>query len=138
MNEYPPEAVAVGCITTGEATIRVVELRSLDLPFHVQRVYSVADSPVGFARGFHAHKRLWQLLYCAAGAFEFQFEDGRTDQAVKHVLHANGPGLVVGPLVWRTYAALQDHSMLVALVSEPFDPDEYIREKSEFIQLVTQ
>ncbi len=53
---------------TPQGNLSVVT-NSREVPFDVKRVYYSYDIPGGKARGAHAHRRLYQLLVAASGAF---------------------------------------------------------------------
>jgi oxalate decarboxylase/phosphoglucose isomerase-like protein (cupin superfamily) len=47
------------------------------VPFQIQRVYCLYDTPGGAERGGHAHKNLHQLIIAMSGSFDVILNDGR-------------------------------------------------------------
>ena len=41
-----------------------------NIPFEVKRVYFMYNTKKEVHRGFHAHKKLQQVLFCPCGSFE--------------------------------------------------------------------
>ena len=102
------------------------------LPFAVRRVYYIYDVPAGVTRGFHAHKTLEQLLIAVNGAIEVTLDDGR-GCIQSHVLDSPSKSLYVGPALWRTMKWKTAGAVLMVLASEPYDPDDYIRDYDQFL-----
>lgn len=47
-----------------------------DIPFSIKRVYYIFDVAKGAHRGFHAHKKLQQVLICIRGSCKVLVDDG--------------------------------------------------------------
>jgi UDP-2-acetamido-3-amino-2,3-dideoxy-glucuronate N-acetyltransferase len=104
------------------------------LPFEPQRVFFVHHVPSREVRGAHAHRRLQQLLICAAGQCSVVLDDGRQRQEFP----LDGPdfALLVPALVWGIQYRFSADATLVVLASEAYDDAEYIRDYDEFLQIV--
>ena len=50
---------------------------SRDIPFDMKRIYYITRVPEGVRRGFHAHKKLKQLLFCPYGRIQLVLENSR-------------------------------------------------------------
>lgn len=96
------------------------------LPFVPRRCFTVSGAPAGTVRGGHAHRCGQQLLICVQGRIEVDMRHG--DDHAREVLEPNGPGLLIGPLVWARQGYLLPGSVLLVLASEPFDPASYIED----------
>jgi dTDP-4-dehydrorhamnose 3,5-epimerase-like enzyme len=53
-----------------------------EVPFDIQRVYYLFGTKLGVRRGYHAHKRLKQLVICVAGSCSFLLDDGANRESV--------------------------------------------------------
>ncbi len=105
-----------------------------DVPFEIKRVYYIFDVPRNFERGFHAHKKLHQVLICLNGSVKVMVEFGSKSE----IFNLNDPsvGLYVGPLVWREMYDFSKGSVLLVLASDYYKEEDYIRDyetyKKEF------
>ncbi len=128
----PPRRIQIQSLPSSAGTLVVMDPAALLLPFEINRVYSVNSIAKGRPRGFHAHRALFQFMYCAAGAFRFDFVFGPDLSRTSEELALDGTGLLVGPLVWREFEALADNSVLVVAASSPYCESDYIRNFGEF------
>ena len=63
--------------TLGDERGGLIALESNDsVPFEIKRVYYIIDTKKGISRGFHAHKKLKQLVICVSGSCQFVLDDG--------------------------------------------------------------
>ena len=104
------------------------------LPFEFKRVYYLYDVPGGSERGGHAHKSLHQFLIAMTGSFDVILDAGRGRQ--RFHLNRSYYGLYIPPMVWRELDNFSSGSVAVALASEFYDEDEYIRDHSAFLEMV--
>lgn len=104
---------------------------NVDVPFDVKRCYYLYDVPGGESRGAHAHRKLYQLIVAVSGSFSVTLDDGR----VRRTFTLNRPyqGLLVVPGIWRTLDDFSSGSVCLVLASEPYDPQDYIRDYEEFV-----
>lgn len=107
-----------------------------DIPFPIARVYWIYNVNAGQHRGFHAHKRNWQLLFCPYGSIDIILTDGRERETIR--LDSPSKGLVLTPGLWREMIWLQDDSVLCVAASEFYDENEYIRNYDEYIKYVAE
>jgi acetyltransferase-like isoleucine patch superfamily enzyme/dTDP-4-dehydrorhamnose 3,5-epimerase-like enzyme len=104
------------------------------VPFEVKRyflVYGVASKEI---RGEHAHRALHQFLVCVHGRCHVVADDGTNRQ--EFALDSPSLGLYLPPLVWATQYKYTEDAVLLALASDKYDPASYIRDYSEFLELV--
>ena len=105
-----------------------------NIPFDIKRVYYIYNTTAGVSRGFHAHKKLEQVLVCTSGRCKILLDDGRKKQITD--LDSPMKGLYVGALLWHE---LYDFSMvcvLMVLASDCYDEADYIREYDKFLGVV--
>jgi dTDP-4-dehydrorhamnose 3,5-epimerase-like enzyme len=102
------------------------------LPFDVKRVYYLYDVPGGENRGSHAHRKLEQLIVAASGSFRVTLDDGNVKRSF--VLNRPYQGLYVKPGMWRDLEDFSSGAVCLVLASEPYDPNDYIRDYNDFVK----
>ena len=107
-----------------------------DIPFEVKRLYYISGVPEGKVRGFHAHKKLQQLLFCPYGKIEIILDDGKTRESV--ILDKPGKGLLLNGGLWREMLWQKTDSVLCVAVSDFYTEDDYIRDYDAFLQYASQ
>lgn len=102
------------------------------VPFDIQRVYYLYDTPAGAQRGGHAHKELHQLIIALAGSFDVYLDDGFEQKRV----HLNRPyqGLYVCPMIWRELDNFSSGSVCMVLASNLYSESDYYRFYDQFIE----
>jgi dTDP-4-dehydrorhamnose 3,5-epimerase-like enzyme len=103
-----------------------------DLPFAAVRMFVVSGVPQGTGRGRHAQRSAHELLVCVSGACEIDTEfDGGKES---FVLDRPSRALYVPPLAWVDYHHVSPATVLVALASTSFDPEDVIDDHVEFLR----
>ena len=105
-----------------------------DLPFVVQRSFLIYNVPNAELRGEHAHLRCHQFLMAVRGSVRVMVDDGR--QREEFVLDRPNLGLHLPPMVWGTQYRYSEGAVLLVLASEPYDPQDYIRDYQAFLAQV--
>ncbi len=137
-DEPSPLGVADSCLfplrVAGDlrGSLSVVELAT-DLPFVPQRFFAVYGVPSKDVRGAHAHRECAQLLVCLSGAVSCIVDDGRDRAEVR--LDTPTRGLYLPPMIWGTQYRYTADAVLAVFASHPYDPDDYIREYEEFLEV---
>ena len=138
LNEALNRGNVAGCKIIRIKTIPTVNAGELsffeaghDINFDIKRIYYISKVPEGMRRGFHAHKKLKQLLYCPYGQIQLILDNG----TVREEITLNDPsiGIVIDYPVWREMLWLQKDSVLCVASSEFYDVEDYIRDYGEFI-----
>ena len=131
-----PSTVA-GCKVIRIKTIPTVNAGELsffeaghDIPFEIKRIYYISKVPEGVRRGFHAHKKLKQLLFCPYGRIQLVFENKNGREEIE--LSDPSIGVVIDRCTWREMLWLQKDSVLCVAASDYYDADDYIRDYQEF------
>lgn len=100
--------------------------------FPFKRVFWITDLYGSNHRAGHAHKRLEQFLVCLEGYCRInvlkQNGDGETFQ-----LKSDNKGLWVPPLHWLDIGDFRRGTILLVLASEPYDVNDYINNRNEFL-----
>lgn len=107
---------------------------SRDIPFDMKRIYYITRVPEGVRRGFHAHKKLKQLLFCPYGRIQLVLENSRGREEVE--LSDPSVGVVIEACTWREMVWLQKDSVLCVAASDFYDADDYIRDYETFRQYI--
>lgn len=105
-----------------------------NIPFAVKRVYFMYDTKKGIVRGKHAHRKLYQILFCVAGACTVGLDDGKEKTKVR--LDQPNRGLLIGPGIWREMYDFSQGAVLMVLASEFYDESDYIRDYNVFLESV--
>ena len=106
-----------------------------DVPFEVKRVYYISKVPEGTRRGFHAHKKLKQLLFCPYGRIQLVLENKHGREEIE--LSDPSIGVVIEEPTWREMLWLQKDSVLCVAASDFYKADDYIRNYEEFKETIS-
>ena len=107
-----------------------------DIPFHIKRVYYMYDTGKNVERGFHAHKKLQQILICIHGSCKIRLDNGKECETV--FLDRPDEGLYIPHAIWREMFDFSSDAVLMVLASDYYDEDDYIRDYDEFKQYVNK
>ena len=102
-----------------------------DIPFSIKRVYYMYDTKEGVHRGFHAHRKLEQILVCVSGSCTVLLDNGTERKEV--FLEKPYEGLYVSSGMWREMYDFSPDAVLLVLASEPYDEADYIRDYDQFL-----
>jgi len=105
-----------------------------EISFDIKRIYYIYNVPKEIKRGFHAHKRLEQVLICVSDSVKIKVDDGNE----KKIIELNDPskGLYIGPGIWREMYDFSQKSVLLILASDYYDENDYIRNYEEFLKMI--
>ena len=103
------------------------------IPFEAKRYFLVFDVPNAEIRGEHAHRICHQFLICVHGRCSVLADDGHARQ--EFLLDDPSIGVHLPPLTWGVQYKYSQDAVLLVFASEFYDPDEYIRDYAEFMQL---
>ena len=105
-----------------------------ELPFNVKRIYWLFGTPESSLRGLHAHKTLKQFIFCLAGGFQIELNDG--ERIFNLSMTPESPGVLIEKTTWRVLSRFEVHTVALVLASEEYDPDDYIHDFQEFLRVV--
>ena len=103
-----------------------------DIPFEIKRVYYISRVREGVTRGFHAHRKLHQVLICINGSVKIRVNNPNEEEIVE--LNDPSVGLYIGTYIWREMFDFTEGSVLLVLASEYFDEDDYIRNYDFYLE----
>lgn len=101
-----------------------------DVPFNFKRMYYISKVPEGTRRGFHAHKKLKQLLFCPYGRIQLILENKNGREEIE--LSDPSIGVVIEEPTWREMLWLQKDSVLCIAASDFYEVEDYIRDYGDF------
>jgi acetyltransferase-like isoleucine patch superfamily enzyme/dTDP-4-dehydrorhamnose 3,5-epimerase-like enzyme len=105
-----------------------------DIPFTPKRFFLVYDVPSKETRGEHAHKKCDQFLICVKGSCSVLVDDGRQRKEIQ--LSNKDLGLYLPSKTWGTQYKYSEDAVLLVFASDQYDPDDYIRDYSSFLEFV--
>ena len=131
----------VGCKIVRIKTIPTVNAGELsffeathDIDFEIKRIYYISKVPEGVRRGFHAHKKLKQLLFCPYGRIQLILENEMGREEIE--LSDPSIGVVIDKPTWREMLWLQKDSVLCVAASDFYEVEDYIRVYDEFKEYI--
>lgn len=104
-----------------------------DIPFEIKRVFYIYGSAKDVVRGQHANRKSQFVLINVAGTSKVKAKDGEGNEAV-FCLNRPHTGIYLPTMVWKDMYDFSEDSVLLVLASEHYDPEEYIRNYSEFVE----
>ena len=106
-----------------------------DIPFDIKRIFYIYGSDKEVVRGQHANRKSEFVLINVAGTSKVKVKDGKGNEAV-YSLNRPHTGIYLPKLVWKDMYDFSEDSVLLVLASEHYDPEEYIRNYDEFVEIV--
>jgi len=104
------------------------------IPFSAKRYFMVFDVPSLETRGEHAHRACHQFLICVRGSCAVVADDGTNRQ--EFLLDRPDLGIHLSPMVWGIQYKYSADAVMLVFASHYYDSADYIRDYSEFRQLV--
>ena len=106
-----------------------------DIPFDIKRIFYIYGSDKEVVRGQHANRKSEFVLINVAGTSKVKVKDGKVNEAI-YSLNRPHTGIYLPKLVWKDMYDFSEDSVLLVLASEHYDPEEYIRNYDEFVEIV--
>lgn len=112
----------------GRGNLSVIEKDIL--PYEIKRVYYLYDVPSDSNRGGHAHIELQQFLIALSGSFDVVLDDGISKRTI--TLNRPNKGLLIPNGIWRELENFSAGAVCLALVSDVYKENDYIRDLEDF------
>lgn len=103
-----------------------------ELKFEIKRIYYIYNFSEQNRRGFHAHKKLKQVMFCPHGKIEVEFNNGKEKE--KYLLDSPTKILIVEKGYWREFVSLEEGSILCVGASDIYDENDYIRNYDDYLK----
>ena len=107
-----------------------------DLPFIPKRQFFIYSVPSYEVRGEHAHIVCDQFLIALHGSLSIVVDNGLMSKEVK--LDSPSVGLFLPKMTWGVQYKFSEDAVLAVFASHPYDSKDYIRDYSEFLDLVRE
>ncbi len=105
------------------------------IPFEIARVYYLMQLNE-HARGFHAHKKLKQVVICLHGSCRFVLDDGVKREQI--ILDNPNTALFIENMTWREMYDFKNECVILVLADTYYDEADYIRDYDDFLRLSRQ
>lgn len=122
VHELPHIEDMRGSLTVGEF--------ERSIPFSPKRYFLVFDVPSREIRGEHAHRNCKQFLVCIKGSCMVVADDGKQRQ--EFFMNRPNLGVYLPAMTWGTQYKYSRNAVLLVFASEYYDPNDYIRNYTEF------
>lgn len=106
------------------------------LPMNVKRFYYILDVIKGAKRGFHAHKKNIQVLFCIKGSIKVILDNGREREEV--ILNKPNQGIFLDQMIWHEMVEFNKNTVLLVAASELYEESDYIRDYDTFLALTNR
>lgn len=100
------------------------------IPFNIKRVYTVSKADINLPRGFHAHKKTKQVIFCLSGSIKLILDSGRKREEI--TLNSPEVGLFIDRMIWHEMLDFKKNTILLVISSTIFDDADYIRDYEQF------
>ena len=108
-----------------------------DVPFKINRLYYITNLENAHSvRGLHAHRKLWQAIFCISGSFVLSLDDGSRQQQIR--MWRSDQGIILGPGLWHSMHDFSNGCVLLVVASDHYDESDYIRDYDEFKRFVAR
>lgn len=104
-----------------------MEGESDEIPFLIRRAFYIYGSNSGVVRGCHANYNTEFILINVNGRCRIKTDNGN-GSVQDYELNERNKGVYIPAMVWKDMYDFSDDCIMLALASEHYDPDEYIRD----------
>ena len=104
------------------------------VPFKIERSFWIYDVPGGEKRGGHAYTKQQEFIVALSGSFDVILNNGKEE--FKFHLNRSYYGLFVPAMIWREMNNFSTNSLALIVVDQAFNEEDYIRDFSNYKQIV--
>lgn len=101
-----------------------------NIPFEIKRVYYIIGANIKLSRGYHAHKKNRQIIFCIQGSIKLILDNGKIKKEI--ILDNPAIGLMLENMIWHQMHDFKKNTILLVLASKEFDETDYIRDYERF------
>ena len=105
-----------------------------NLDFIPVRSYVLMNNQNNEKRGFHAHKKLNQLIVCLAGTCTIKTIDKNLEEN-NYSLNSLEKGLIIEPYTWREITSMSKSCILLVNCDRAYETDDYIHDLKKFKEI---
>lgn len=98
-----------------------------NIPFEIKRVFYIYGTDANAVRGQHANRRSAFVLINIAGSSKVRVKDAHGAER-EFILDRPHTGLYIPPMLWKDMYGFSADAVLLALSSEHYDAEEYIKD----------
>lgn len=106
------------------------------IPFRISRIYYIYNPDTKLPRGYHAHKKNKQILFCLQGSVKIVLDNGREREEL--VLSNPEEGIFLDSMIWHEMHDFRKNTILLILASRIYESQDYIREYPKFLKLLNK
>lgn len=100
------------------------------IPFNIKRVYFITEPDINLPRGYHAHKKTKQLMFCIQGSIKLHLDNSKKRKNI--TLDQPNIGVLIDKMIWHEMADFKKDTILLVLASTVFNEKDYIRDYEKF------
>ena len=136
-NKYKAEAkiIKLNKFSDTRGSLNVLEFSKF-INFQINRLFFTYKIPKNTSRGHHAHKNLYELVISIQGSLEIELSNGK--QKKSFILDRNDKALLIPPLFWSIQKKHTPDNILLALCSEIYNDDDYIRDFDSYLYYISK
>lgn len=101
-----------------------------EIPFNIKRVFYIYGTKGNVVRGQHSNRKSEFVLINLSGSSKVDVDYGGRIETFE--LKTPNEGLYIPKMLWKDMYDFSEDSVLLVLSNEPYDPNEYIRDKQEY------
>lgn len=105
-------------------------LEADDIGFVPHRIYYLKNLDTKTERGFHAHKKLKQVIIAMSGSFDIELEGN--NRTYSFPLNNSNKALYIPPGYYRIFRNFTKDAVCLVLASEKYEEEDYIRDYKKF------
>ncbi len=104
------------------------------IPFEIKRIFYIYGSDDRVVRGKHANLRSEFVMINVSGTSRVKVDNGSQSRIIE--LNRPRMGLYLKSMVWKEMYDFSADSVLLVLSNEHYDPEEYIRDYEDYLNVV--
>lgn len=107
---------------------------SKDIPFEIARIFYIYGSDKEVVRGQHANRDSEFVLINVSGKSKVKIDYGNSEEIIE--LNEPHMGVYIPKMIWKEMYDFSEDSVLLVLSNFKYNPDEYIRDYNEYLNLI--
>lgn len=107
-----------------------------NIPFEIKRMFYIYGTKENVIRGQHANRKSEFVLINLAGSCKIKVDDGKNEEII--TLDKAHEGIYLDKMVWKDMYDFSKESILLVLSNQSYDPEEYVRDYTEFKKEITK